>query len=174
MHQHHNGFGRRDFLKTAGTMAFGLGLGSSLVRAADKDAAHVPGSTGAGRRRHRPGLQPGRSGSPGREAGRRHGLHQGRANRPDQAERHRRQDKPDDDQPGGALRNDQAGRRARTEAHHRRRPLVLADFQDLDAEDDRRHETGGTPRRRQPGNQRRRRPRWLQSAWRMRPRNWSC
>ena len=44
MHQHHNGFARRDFLKTAGTMAFGLGLGSSLARAADKDATHVPGS----------------------------------------------------------------------------------------------------------------------------------
>src|SRR5947209_1155606 len=35
MHQHHNGFGRRDFLKTAGTMAVGLGLGSQFGWAAD-------------------------------------------------------------------------------------------------------------------------------------------
>jgi len=36
MHQHHNGFGRRDFLKTAGTLAVGLGVASDFGRATDR------------------------------------------------------------------------------------------------------------------------------------------
>jgi uncharacterized protein (DUF362 family) len=44
MHQHHNGFGRRDFLKTAGTMAVGLGLTSDFGQAADRatDSTNLP------------------------------------------------------------------------------------------------------------------------------------
>jgi uncharacterized protein (DUF362 family) len=42
MHDHHHGLRRRDFLKTAGTMAVGLGIGPRLSLAADKSASTVP------------------------------------------------------------------------------------------------------------------------------------